>query len=127
VLTAFSDVAPTDTAMAVAPTGAAATGTVAGLAASGGSEAGPERRGRSVSTSTEPEIQAALRDGYVARVDSLQPGITDIAFPVLRSDGRAIAALTVPYIATSFSGSQESEVVRMLGEATREIAESLNI
>lgn len=73
------------------------------------------------------EIRSALTDGFVARVDSLQPGITDIVFPILRTDGRAIAALTVPYIATSFSGSQASEVTRLLGVTTREIADSLNI
>lgn len=39
----------------------------------------------------------------VTRPDVLQPGITDVVVPIVDRDGRTAAALTVPYIATTFS------------------------
>ncbi|WEK48727.1 MAG: IclR family transcriptional regulator [Candidatus Kaistia colombiensis] len=41
--------------------------------------------------------------GFEEEPDSLQPGITDLACPILSRDGRVVAALTVPYVATSYS------------------------
>jgi DNA-binding IclR family transcriptional regulator len=46
----------------------------------------------------------ALTSGQaVRRDDDQQPGITDLVVPVLAEDGSVRAALTVPYVATSFS------------------------
>lgn len=39
----------------------------------------------------------------VVRPDALQPGITDVVAPIRDARGTAIAALTVPYVATTFS------------------------
>ncbi len=45
------------------------------------------------------------------RDDPVQPGITDLVVAVPGSDGRARAALTVPYVATSFSSIPVDEVL----------------
>ena len=46
----------------------------------------------------------ALTSGVaVRRDDDQQPGITDLVVPVLAADGSVRAALTVPYVATTFS------------------------
>lgn len=41
--------------------------------------------------------------GFLRQDDSLQPGITDLVAPVVDASGVTVAAITVPYIATSFS------------------------
>jgi DNA-binding IclR family transcriptional regulator len=53
------------------------------------------------------------------REDPLQAGITDLVVAVLRPDGRARAALTVPYVATSFSGIPVQEVLGAATETAR--------
>lgn len=54
---------------------------------------------------------AAVRErGFEEEADSLQPGITDLAFPILSRDGRVVAALTVPYVATSYSSRPIADV-----------------
>lgn len=57
------------------------------------------------------ELAAADAHGSVRRVDALQPGITDLVVPVRGARGETVAALTVPYIATTFSGSGEDAVL----------------
>ena len=57
------------------------------------------------------ELAYAAAHGHVRRHDALQPGITDLVVPVRGADGRTVAALTVPYIATTFSGTREDEVL----------------
>ncbi len=46
----------------------------------------------------------------VVRPDRLQPGITDVVVPVTDASG-TIAALTVPYVATTFSAVPAEDVV----------------
>jgi len=54
---------------------------------------------------------AIIREqGFEEEPDSLQPGITDLAFPIWSRDGRVVAALTVPYVATSYSRRPIGEV-----------------
>ncbi len=58
--------------------------------------------------------------GYLRADDSLQPGITDLVAPIVDGDGETVAAITVPYIATSFSDLDIDSVlaeVRSAGEA----------
>ncbi|RFA15217.1 hypothetical protein B7R21_04095 [Subtercola boreus] len=75
--------------------------------------------------------------GYLEQPDALQPGVTDIVFPVLGSaralgpeggalSRHALAVLTVPYVATSFSDRTSDFVRERAGDAAREIAESLH-
>lgn len=51
------------------------------------------------------------RGETVVRADALQPGITDVVVPIVDAAARTIAALTVPYVATSFSAIATREVV----------------
>jgi DNA-binding IclR family transcriptional regulator len=67
------------------------------------------------------ELASAADEGHVRRHDALQPGITDLVVPVLGPGGRTVAALTVPYIATTFSGSREEEVLTAARRAAERI------
>ena len=59
---------------------------------------------------------AVLSTGQaVVRADAMQPGITDVVVPILDARGATIAALTVPYVATTFSAVAADDV---LAEAT---------
>ncbi len=71
------------------------------------------------------ELDRIAADGFVRRSDSLQPGITDIVFPVLGRGGTALAALTVPYVDTSFSASGAQRVEDAARAAAAEITRRL--
>lgn len=70
-------------------------------------------------------IRAALAGiratGHAEVADAQQPGVTDLAFPVLGPFGAAVAALTVPYIATTYSTLDLATVRRQAAEAAGEI------
>lgn len=59
------------------------------------------------------------------RADTLQPGITDIVAPV-RSASGTVAALTVPYIATTFSDVDAERVHQLATRAAKEISDVLH-
>lgn len=63
--------------------------------------------------------------GFERADDSLQPGITDIVFPVFGRADTAVAALTVPYIATSFSAARTQEVEDRARDAAAAISGAL--
>jgi DNA-binding IclR family transcriptional regulator len=90
---------------ALFPVGGTATGSV--LVAG----AADDIRGMLAGECDADELAAAASAGHVRRHDALQPGITDLVVPVRGDAGRTVAALTVPYIATTFSGSREDEVL----------------
>lgn len=54
---------------------------------------------------------AQLAEGYLTRADQLQAGITDVVAAVTGPTGGTVAALTVPYIGTSYSEVGLDEVV----------------
>jgi DNA-binding IclR family transcriptional regulator len=54
---------------------------------------------------------AQLDEGYLTRADRLQAGITDVVAAVTDRTGATVAALTVPYIGTSYSAVGLDEVV----------------
>ena len=54
--------------------------------------------------------------GYLRQDDALQPGITDLVVPVTGRDGTVVAAITVPYIATTFSTLGIDSVLRRVRE-----------
>ena len=55
-------------------------------------------------TSTPRDDEAAqLAEGYLTRADRLQAGITDVVAAVTDRTGATVAAVTVPYIGTSYS------------------------
>lgn len=65
---------------------------------------------------------AGIRDvGYEEVPDGLQPGVTDLAFPVMGPYGDAVAALTVPYVATTYSMLDLATVRRHAAQAAAEI------
>lgn len=102
---------------AVFPVGGTATGSVLVAGAS-------EELRSLLSGECDPaELAAAAANGSVRRVDALQPGITDLVVPVLGAAGHTVAALTVPYIATTFSGSREDEVLAAALHAAGRIQE----
>ncbi len=59
------------------------------------------------------------------RADALQPGITDVVVGVRGADGTIVAALTVPYVSTSFSTVAHDEVVAQARRAARAIERAL--
>ncbi|WP_201402500.1 IclR family transcriptional regulator [Kaistia sp. 32K] len=71
---------------------------------------------------TMPGRLAAIRErGFEEEPDSLQPGITDLVFPILSRDGRIVAALTIPYVATSYSRRPIADVLAAAQDAARAI------
>ena len=73
-------------------------------------------------------LNAIRSDGGLVLPDQAQPGITDVVVPILRSNGReAVAALTVPYVATSYSPSGLDVVRESAARAALEIQVSLGI
>ncbi|WP_181169042.1 hypothetical protein [Mesorhizobium sp. B2-4-14] len=49
--------------------------------------------------------------------DGLQPGVIDLAFPVIGPFGHSVAALTVPYVATTYSVLDLATVRRHAAQA----------
>lgn len=72
-----------------------------------------------------PDLGAVRAAGYVERGDELHAGVVDIVFPVLRADGTAVAALTVPYVATRVSVRSVAEVRQLARQTASQIAASL--
>lgn len=70
-------------------------------------------------------FEKMLVDAFLELPDSRQPSITDVVVPILRPDRTAVAALTVPYVATSLSAKAPSTVIERARRAAEEIAESL--
>lgn len=69
------------------------------------------------STAAGLALTGGAPGGFLRRDDTQQPGITDLVVSVLGRDGRPVAALTVPYVATSFSEVGVDAVRRELIEA----------
>jgi DNA-binding IclR family transcriptional regulator len=59
-------------------------------------------------------------------VETLHPGITDIVAPVLSADGAVVAALTVPYVASTFSEVDVERVQELATVAAKEISNLLH-
>ncbi|HEV7957483.1 MAG: MarR family transcriptional regulator [Microbacteriaceae bacterium] len=62
-------------------------------------------------------LSAGERHEYLRQDDAIQPGITDLVVPVLGAGGEPVAALTVPYVATSYSGLGADAVLQQLRSA----------
>ena len=61
----------------------------------------------------------------VVRADALQHGITDVVVAVRAADGAIVAALTVPYVSTSFSTVAHEQVVARARAAAATISQRL--
>jgi DNA-binding IclR family transcriptional regulator len=66
-----------------------------------------------------------LADGYLTRPDRLQAGITDVVVAITDRKGDTVAALTVPYIGTSYSAVDLDEVVATARRTAAEISARL--
>lgn len=67
----------------------------------------------------------AIRErGHEETPDGVHTGVTDLAFPVL-DGGRAVAALTVPYVSTSYSELPLDRVIALASAAADEISAAL--
>lgn len=76
----------------------------------------------------EELLETIRQSGGFVRPDSAQPGITDVVVPVMRSNGReAIAALTVPYVSTSYSRYTVEVVQAMAALAAKKVQSTLGI
>jgi len=75
------------------------------------------------SAASRTAAQQLAEVGYVTRQDPLQAGITDVVVPVTDKNGVAVAALTVPYVATTFSASKLQTVVRAAQDTAGFISE----
>jgi DNA-binding IclR family transcriptional regulator len=73
----------------------------------------------------DDRIDAARVQGWVEDPDARQAGILDIVHPVLGRDGTAVAALTVPYVATSYSDSGAPAVRTLAAETAALISRQL--
>ena len=74
-------------------------------------------------TATGAVLTAGDADPLV-RPDARQPGIIDVVVPV-RVAGRTVAALTVPYVATTFSEVDADAVLDAAADAARSISAGL--
>ncbi|MBM7503617.1 IclR family transcriptional regulator [Agromyces aurantiacus] len=84
----------------------------------------PADRGDDVSA----DARAIRAAGHLVQPDAAQPGITDVVFPVLRADrAEAVAALTVPYVATSYSGTDLDAVLAETAAAAEAIRAGLGV
>jgi DNA-binding IclR family transcriptional regulator len=72
-------------------------------------------------------IRSAQQDGFAQNTDARQPGILDLAFPVPDADGAAAAALTVPYVATTYSAVDADAVIDAMRVAAAEIGPNASV
>lgn len=78
-----------------------------------------------VATTATGAVLASGSSEPLVRADTLQPGITDVVAPV-RSDSGTVAALTVPYVATTFSEVDAERVLELATDAAKEISHFLS-
>ncbi|HYI34176.1 MAG TPA: IclR family transcriptional regulator [Glaciibacter sp.] len=81
---------------------------------------------RTPGTDRDARLAEIRRNGYAEQSDQLYPGVIDMAFPILRKDGSAVAALTVPYVATSYSPFRREFVRDELSNTARRISSLLS-
>jgi DNA-binding IclR family transcriptional regulator len=67
--------------------------------------------GSTAASALAPEDADQLADGYLTRPDRLQAGVTDVVVAITGGMRQTVAALTVPYIGTSYSTVGLDEVV----------------
>lgn len=71
--------------------------------------------------------EGVRRDGYVQKSSPMLTAITDISCPILDQDGRAQAALTVPFVDGPATVSGLDEVRSLLKSATADISRDMGI
>lgn len=71
------------------------------------------------------ESEEAVAQGYVRRPSDFVNGVTDLSFPIVGSQGNAVAALIVPFIVSTPLPSTAEEVIEALRSAARRISDQL--
>lgn len=72
------------------------------------------------------ERLAAIRErGYEFSPSDIMHGLTDISFPILNTDGYALAALTVPFFEPLKADNSIEDVVPMVRESARIISRNM--
>lgn len=72
----------------------------------------------------DSELARVRSDGHAMRASNYVDGITDCSVPIL-VDGHAVAALTVPYVASRFARADTKQVLAALSEAASKIGGAL--
>lgn len=72
-----------------------------------------------------PGEVAQLADGLLTRPDRLQAGVTDVVVAITDRRGHTVAALTVPYVGTSYSAVGLDDVVAAARATAAEISRRL--
>nr|WP_218870663.1 helix-turn-helix domain-containing protein [Herbiconiux flava] len=75
----------------------------------------------------EGVLESIRERGFLERADAVRGSITDVVFPVLGASGGAAAALTVPYVATSYSAVPAERVREAASRAAAEISAGLGL
>jgi DNA-binding IclR family transcriptional regulator len=72
-------------------------------------------------------LEKVRKRGFEIRPSPITAGVTDIGFPIRGFDGKVMAALTIPYLHVLDNSLPTSvdETRRLIGEATREISQTL--
>ncbi len=78
-----------------------------------------------LSEQTRRRVARIRERGFERADDGLQPGITDIVFPIFGRGQTAVAALTVPYVATSVRAARCQAVEDRALEAAKTISGAL--
>lgn len=78
-----------------------------------------------VADTLQPRVAQQLSDGYLTRPDRLQAGVTDVVVAITDRKGDTVAALTVPYIGTSYSAVELDDVVAAARSTAGRISEQL--
>jgi DNA-binding IclR family transcriptional regulator len=72
-------------------------------------------------------LEKVRKRGFEIRPSPITAGVTDIGFPIRGFDGKVMAALTIPYLHVLDNSLPTSvdETRRLIGEATRQISQTL--
>jgi DNA-binding IclR family transcriptional regulator len=83
------------------------------------------KTGRRAAATLQQRLDRVREHGYDEIADSLHPGITDIAYPVKGRGEAAVAALTVPYVATTYSVRDLAAVRKAAASAASRMRDAL--
>jgi DNA-binding IclR family transcriptional regulator len=74
----------------------------------------------------QQRLERVREQGYDEMADTLHPGITDIAYPIIGRGEAAVAALTIPYVATTYSTRDLAAVRKAAAAAASEMRNALS-
>lgn len=81
--------------------------------------------GGKIAADLSRHLEGIRRRGYEKRASYQVRGVTNISYPIRDAEGRAVAALTVPYINRVNLGPDIAQVEQSLGRTARDISSAL--